>query len=464
MEILLETIQELAPDQASLNAAKKLLKPAKWPVLGQASSINTIWGECQGSGSKPYYTVADVSDHGYKCTCPSRKFPCKHVLALLWQFSDAGSSFTEAESPQWVVDWLGRRRRNSSVSVTDDENKVKVKKDINLSEEVVKPLSGEEVAKKEAAQAKRAAQNKIKTDTAISDGLIEFQQWLDDQLVSGISTFIKEINERCRRIASRLVDAKATNFAARIDELPAKILPLSAMEQPEAVYLELGKLALLSEAWLTNNDDVDIRRTISTAENREQVLSNPDSIRIKGTWETVGERIESRKDGLIAHSKWLINLDDEKSPIALLLDFYPAATGRKELISSIGRRLEAELIFYPARIPMRAVLNEYKVINIPDSKCALPEGDYVADYHKQLSVYPWLERFPCLLGRGTVLKDKQGGYWWSSDKSELTIALQNNDINPVLLGSKLESSFVVSDGDKAELMSAKAMHWGTVAC
>ncbi|MEJ2424086.1 MAG: SWIM zinc finger family protein, partial [Candidatus Thiodiazotropha sp.] len=70
MDISLDVVQELAPDQASLTAAKKLLKPAKWPVKGQAPSVNTIWGQCQGSGANPYYTMADVVDHGYKCTCP----------------------------------------------------------------------------------------------------------------------------------------------------------------------------------------------------------------------------------------------------------------------------------------------------------------------------------------------------------------------------------------------------------
>jgi len=35
MSISQQTIEQMAPDQASLNAASKLMKPAKWPVLGR---------------------------------------------------------------------------------------------------------------------------------------------------------------------------------------------------------------------------------------------------------------------------------------------------------------------------------------------------------------------------------------------------------------------------------------------
>ncbi len=47
---------------------------------------------------------------GSKCTCPSRKFPCKHALALLWLKAEAIVSFAETETPEWVSEWLARRR------------------------------------------------------------------------------------------------------------------------------------------------------------------------------------------------------------------------------------------------------------------------------------------------------------------------------------------------------------------
>src|SRR5215475_3570963 len=109
-----DKIERFAPDQASLGAALKLVKPAKWPVLGGDAGTTLLWGECQGSGSAPYRVVLATADLGYKCTCPSRKFPCKHVLALMWQYCDGPQRFSESAAPEWVNDWLSRRRGKSS--------------------------------------------------------------------------------------------------------------------------------------------------------------------------------------------------------------------------------------------------------------------------------------------------------------------------------------------------------------
>src|SRR5215471_15837457 len=105
-----ERIEGLAPDQASLAAALKLVKPASWPVLAANPDASVLWGECQGSGATPYRVVVSPEDTGYKCTCPSRKFPCKHVLAVLWLRVDRPERFENASPPRWVEEWSARRR------------------------------------------------------------------------------------------------------------------------------------------------------------------------------------------------------------------------------------------------------------------------------------------------------------------------------------------------------------------
>jgi Mg-chelatase subunit ChlD len=107
MTLNLERIEALAPDQSSLAAARKLLKPASWPMLAMGEGL--VWGECQGSGATPYRVVVFESDGGYKCTCPSR-FPCKHSLALMRMRAEGKVAFPPAAVPEWVKDWLGRRR------------------------------------------------------------------------------------------------------------------------------------------------------------------------------------------------------------------------------------------------------------------------------------------------------------------------------------------------------------------
>jgi len=100
MALTFERIEALAPDQASLAAARKLLKPSSWPILAEGGRL--AWGECQGSGATPYRVVINEADAGYKCTCPSRKFPCKHALALMWMRADRSAAFAPAPVPDWV--------------------------------------------------------------------------------------------------------------------------------------------------------------------------------------------------------------------------------------------------------------------------------------------------------------------------------------------------------------------------
>ena len=111
--ISLEKIEALAPDQASLIAARKLVKAGGWSGLSFDGS-GLVWGECQGSGSSPYRVIVSETDAGYKCTCPSRKFPCKHSLALMWMRADGKLSFERAAVPEWVQDWIRRRRAGSA--------------------------------------------------------------------------------------------------------------------------------------------------------------------------------------------------------------------------------------------------------------------------------------------------------------------------------------------------------------
>src|SRR5438552_2556575 len=134
MSLTFERIEALAPDQASLAAARKLLKPSCWRTLARGEGL--VWGECQGSGATPYRVVVHEADAGYKCTCPSRKFPCKHALALMWMRADKSAAFAPATVPDWVKDWLSRRRGTSTAAgkAGDKAEQPKPRPSIGLTE------------------------------------------------------------------------------------------------------------------------------------------------------------------------------------------------------------------------------------------------------------------------------------------------------------------------------------------
>src|SRR4029450_7437308 len=93
-----EQIIALAPDAASAKAGRSLATASKWRNVGQDE--RALWGECQGSGAKPYQTVIDLSDPAFKCSCPSRKFPCKHALGLFLLVAN-NSEISNTAPPAW---------------------------------------------------------------------------------------------------------------------------------------------------------------------------------------------------------------------------------------------------------------------------------------------------------------------------------------------------------------------------
>src|SRR5215472_18662690 len=98
-----DQILKLSPDAASAKAAQGLLNLKNWSRLG--TDGRAAWGLCQGSGSKPYQAQIDLPEPAFKCSCPSRKFPCKHGLALLLLLAEQPKEFREASPPDWVMKW-----------------------------------------------------------------------------------------------------------------------------------------------------------------------------------------------------------------------------------------------------------------------------------------------------------------------------------------------------------------------
>ena len=102
-----EQVLALAPDAASAAAARKLAHPRDWHGLGR--SDHALWGECQGSAR--YQVRVHLPDAAVKCSCPSRKFPCKHGLALMLIAAGQPELVPDAAAPSWVADWLTGRAR-----------------------------------------------------------------------------------------------------------------------------------------------------------------------------------------------------------------------------------------------------------------------------------------------------------------------------------------------------------------
>jgi hypothetical protein len=449
MGLTRSAIEAMAPDQSALTAASALLKPAKWPV--RARSAHLIWGECQGSGANPYRVVADTDEQGSKCTCPSRKFPCKHAIALMWLFVEDGATFQDADTPAWVNDWMGRRRKGSAQAPSGASGEAK---SLGTAREAMADAQHDPRAdaRKRAAAEKRSQDTRRSVRAATDD----LDGWISDQLRTGLSGFLNEAGERCRRIAARLVDAKAGALASRVDEMPSRLLALPTEHRVDGAVAELGKLALLTSAWRAAPDDPDLRREVIGSETREEILAEADAPRAESLWEVLGERSLTRRDGLVSQATWLMNLAPGPQRFAVLLDFFPASAGRRSGAFVPGERFVAELAFYPAPLPLRAVIaRRDESIDTPN---AWPEaGDPLADLAEQTLAAPWRTESPVLLPEGRICAEASGRTWWRSNDG-IVVPLCNAP-SALALGASIERAAGVWDGSRLSLIAART-NWG----
>lgn len=94
-------IAQFAPDAAAFKSAQQLSTPNKWQRLrlDDTGGTDTIRGDHQGSGDEPYHARVDVSGPHFRCSCPSRKQPCKHALALFMLYAAQPELFGDEVAP-----------------------------------------------------------------------------------------------------------------------------------------------------------------------------------------------------------------------------------------------------------------------------------------------------------------------------------------------------------------------------
>lgn len=460
MSLTTSKIAELAPDQASLNAANKLMKPSKWPALAQRGDL--VWGECQGSGANPYRSVFDHSNAGYKCTCPSRKYPCKHVLALMWMYVEDSASFADTDVPQWVNDWMGRRRSSGSGVAKPNSNEKSTSKGAKSlvaarQTEAKKPPESKAAAKRKKAAAERRAKA---TQQSIAAGVEELQQWLDDQVSGGLAAFLDDPTSRCRTIAARLVDAKAQALASQLDELPSRLMQTSSDLRLDTLIQELGRIVLICRAWKANQNDPELMRLVGSSETRDSILDSDLATRVISTWEVVGEQVSTRRDGLVSQATWLMNLG-EGIQFALLLDYFPASLGKRSSSFAFGEQFDAELAFYPARQPMRAVIVERKSADkgntAEERTWPVASGTPLDDYRDTLRLAPWVCQVPVLLPSGRIAQSGSN-YWWQSEDGSAALPI-GGPPKKHIASVATQRTVALWDGRALTLLSAQS-DWG----
>ncbi len=449
-----DLLESLAPDQASLNAAKKLLAPKKWPLLEQDADF--LWGHCQGSGSTPYRVVYALSDRGYKCNCPSRKFPCKHVLALMWLKADQGDLFTAGTAPEWIAEWMARRRPNAGAPAAD----AAVNKGATLSAATAAPT---EPKPKDPAAAERArARNAKKRESAIQGGLDELDTWLTDQLASGLVAFSSQASAACDTISRRLYDAKAPGLGLRAAALAQDVYGWPDAERPQRVLSAFGQLHLIAEAYrrqdlLSPGLKADVRSVVGWTTTREALLKEPGVERLGGDWAVGAVRSETQVDRLRRHETWLVGVSEGNlDRRALLLDYVPVATGGPPAYST-GDVLTAELAFYPSASPLRAQISsdQQDVVSMAPAASGLGHSleAALAQLDAERALVPWRGTTSLWAQDLQVNFDLSGEAWIHDGSGERALPVASSEAADLLplVGLPAWTGLVLWDGHAATL-------------
>ena len=94
-------VDAAAPSAEAARNGRGLVLKGKFANLSVSDDGTLLFGECQGSGKEPYRCSCDFArpeQPTHRCNCPSRQFPCKHCLGLLYAYAQ-GKPFAPAPVP-----------------------------------------------------------------------------------------------------------------------------------------------------------------------------------------------------------------------------------------------------------------------------------------------------------------------------------------------------------------------------
>ncbi|MEV4574110.1 SWIM zinc finger family protein [Nonomuraea jabiensis] len=363
-----DQVLALAPDAASRSAAQKVAAPGKWSACGTTGTV--VYGECEGSGARPYLACVDLTEPAYRCSCPSRKFPCKHALGLLLMWAADGVPVEEG-APQWVTEWVearaeraakeaakieaARARKAAEVSSGEAGGGVDDGVDGGVGGGVDGGVDGG-VGGRAHSGASGAGRSGGSSRTGaesvrhgrVAAGLSELERWLDDQVRQGLAGAAEHEWEG---LAKRLIDAQAPGVAGVVsrlvrvraeDDWPGRLLE-------EYALIHLLAVAYRRRAELPRSLAETVLSRVGFPVAQEEVLAGPV---VRDHWDVLGRRDEEQ-DRLTSRRVWLRGRGSGRA--ALVLSFAPQG---QPLDASLvtGTTIEADLTYYPGAAPLRALV------------------------------------------------------------------------------------------------------------
>jgi hypothetical protein len=426
-----EQIRTLAPDGSAARSGEALGSPRRWTGAGRSDVA--AWGLCQGSGSTPYQVAVDLANLAYKCSCPSRKIPCKHGLGLLFLVADGGAPI--ANPPDWAQAWLDSRTSRAAAAATRAERTAEVDPE---------------------ARAKRLASRERK----VAAGIDELDRWLRDLMRRGLDSTRAEGYRFWDAMGARLVDAQAGGLGRSVRGLGSAANAGDAW--PHLLLEGAGRLHLLAAAYrrsaqLPDDLRADVRALVGWNVKEDEL--DPVTA-VEDRWLVIGQRIDDRGDIVTART---FLLGESSSRMALHLAFGVGAAP-PTLLAVPGQAFRATATFYPSATPLRVAV---RVPIEPDGEVAALPGattlaSVVEEHAERLARNPFAGAWPVVIG--DVVPVLRGDRLLARDLAGTALPIATTDAAPRLLAiSGGRPILLVAEWDGAWLRPLAAFGDGRLA-
>ena len=356
---------------------------------------------------------------GVSCTCPSRKSPCKHALALLLLW--VRGQVVDAVAPPTVDAWATKRAQrfgrsaapadndgsdgaagDGTPTVSDGITETPATSEVpssDVADEAAPPLPAPE-PDRDAARDDRVARMRA--------GLTELDRWLDDRIRTGLADPSLAAYGTWDSLAARLVDAQAGSLANRIRRLAG--LVGASPDWHDDVLAELGLLHLLSQAGrrlgsLPGPLADAVATTVGWQVRKADVLAGvPDT----DHWVVAG-RSDVREDRIEVRRHWLRGTRSGRWALSLSFAAYQQSL---DTTLAVGSSIHADLHRYPGPA-LRAIVGlNHDAPTAPMSPPAHTIAGACDELGNMLALEPWLDRLPTTVHADVAMSS---GKWVLAD-------------------------------------------------
>jgi hypothetical protein len=384
-----------------VSAAQPLAVPARWSSTG--CDARAVWGRCVGTSAEPYECAVDHVDVAFRCSCPSRIFPCKHSLALLLLW--ARGQVAEGEPPPFAASWIAKRLATIEAPAPGPAEPATTPPADATGDDVAGPTP---VLPPFPPEPSKTRDDRI---IRMSAGLAELDRWLDDRVRTGLADPSLASYKTWDGLAARLIDAQVGGLANRVRRLAG--LVGAHPDWHSQVLAELGVLHLLATSGrhlgtLPPDLGDSVAATIGWQVRQADVLAG---VPMTDHWVVMG-RSDTREDRIEVRRIWLRGASNREW--AMVLSF---AAFQQTLDHSftVGTQVHADLFRYPGAVALRVLVGPRHSEPEPAGVLvgsSIAEG--CAQVGRALAAEPWLERYPLCV---RAAPSRAGGRWVLTDST-----------------------------------------------